>query len=235
MTRPKVEKAKQWDNRVYLATYPRSGNHWIRYLIEEATGIATSSVYKDPDPPHLKVCFPWGGYCRNHGYEGHCRYPVNREVVVVKTHYLIAAHGSLFDKLPYSRAVRIIRHPVDSIYSYYRLNEIPEDKIPSRKITRYIKEWRRFQEYWDSRENVLTIRFEDLYNNPIPYLKMVLEYIGYSVTQEDVERAVVKHSPKGGLLKHLERFMKEDLLMIETELKDLLEEYGYELRSILEL
>ena len=30
-----------------LASYPGSGNTWIRWLIEAATGIYTGSVYKD--------------------------------------------------------------------------------------------------------------------------------------------------------------------------------------------
>lgn len=55
-------QTKNWQHRVYLASYPRSGNHWLRYLIEEAKGIATSSVYQDPDPPHLDQVFPWGTF-----------------------------------------------------------------------------------------------------------------------------------------------------------------------------
>src|SRR4051812_11514770 len=78
--------SEQW-TRVYLATYPRSGNHWIRYLVEEASHIATSSVYRDPDPLHLKRIFPWGGYCCHHGYEGQCRYPTKKDCVLVKTHF----------------------------------------------------------------------------------------------------------------------------------------------------
>ncbi len=113
-----VEEAKKWGNRVYLATYPRSGSHWMRYLIEEATGIATSSAYIDPDPRHLETVFPWGGYCCDGGYEGHCRYPMMGEIAIVKTHFP-DTYISGFEKLPYSLAVRIIRHPIDSFYSLY--------------------------------------------------------------------------------------------------------------------
>ena len=35
-----------------LASYPGSGNTWLRYLIQQATGIATGSVY---NAAHLKV------------------------------------------------------------------------------------------------------------------------------------------------------------------------------------
>ncbi|XP_018021355.1 WSC domain-containing protein 1, partial [Hyalella azteca] len=33
--------------RVYLISFPRSGNTWTRYLVEGATGIFTGSVYVD--------------------------------------------------------------------------------------------------------------------------------------------------------------------------------------------
>ena len=32
---------------VYLASYPRSGNHFLRQMIEEATGMVTYSQYRD--------------------------------------------------------------------------------------------------------------------------------------------------------------------------------------------
>lgn len=69
--------------RAYLATYPRSGNHWTRYLIEEASGIATSSIYVDRIPQHLKRKFPWGGYCPHRGYEGNRRYPKKSDIDLV--------------------------------------------------------------------------------------------------------------------------------------------------------
>src|SRR5690348_10906431 len=86
---PALPSKEDWSKRVYLATYPRSGNHWVRYLIEEITHIATSSVYcdGDADKSHLGKPFPWGGYCPKYGYEGKCRYPTPDDIVVVKTHF----------------------------------------------------------------------------------------------------------------------------------------------------
>lgn len=229
-----IELTKKWDKRVYLATYPRSGNFWMRFLIEEATGIATSSVLfevvkVEALSKQLDIIFPWGGYCWDHGLDRRCRYPMRGEIVVVKTHF--PAFGmSLFDALPYSKAIRIVRHPVDSFYSYYCLNKKEENikfLIPKEVLKRCIQEWRRFQEYWNSTENVLTIRYEDLYNNPHEYLKLVLESIGYRVEQKDIERAVERYPPKGGLYKHFHHFTEEDLLLVQNELGDLMQMYGY--------
>ncbi len=105
----------EW-NKVYLVSFPRSGNHWVRFLVEEATHIATSSVYRDSDFPHLQNIFPWGGYCTDHGYDGLCRYPTKEDPVLLKTHY------PFFSKIvdPNRKyAICLIRHPIDVFWSFY--------------------------------------------------------------------------------------------------------------------
>ena len=37
----------QRDSVVALASFPGSGNTWLRYLLQQATGIITGSIYKD--------------------------------------------------------------------------------------------------------------------------------------------------------------------------------------------
>ena len=37
----------QRDSVVALASFPGSGNTWVRYLLQQATGIITGSIYKD--------------------------------------------------------------------------------------------------------------------------------------------------------------------------------------------
>ncbi len=230
------EATKTWKQRVYLATYPRSGNHWMRYLIEEATGIATSSTYVDRDPQHLSTPFPWGGYCCEGGYEGQSRYPIEGEIAVVKTHFP-ALRTSRFDKQPYTRAVRMIRHPIDSFYSFYSYkqfyrNQPVEFLIPRQSLNEFISSWRNFQEHWDAAENLLTVRYEDFYRAPALYLAQILEHIGYQVSQADVDRAVERYPPVGGLLKNLSHFTEEDLTLVEAELGGLMQRYGYTLTEI---
>lgn len=227
----KVKKEKKWQNRVYLATYPRSGNHWMRYLIEEATHIATSSCYQDPDPQHMATVFPWGGYCCEHGYEGQSSYATEQETVVIKTHFP-AIGISPFDELPYTKTIRIVRHPVDSFYSFYiwvqtYSNQPCEYAMPKDVLLKSIASWRAFQNYWDQAENVLTVRYEDLYNHPEHYLRQILNAIGYQVTEADIQRAVAKFPPRGGLYKHFDHFSAEDLALIQAELGPLMQKSGY--------
>lgn len=222
----------EW-KRVYLATYPRSGNHWIRNLIEEATHIATGSVYCDQHPVHLEKPFPWGGFCAEKGCIGNCRYPKKGDIVVIKTHFP-AIKAKQFDCRSCEKFVRIVRHPVDSLYSFYvhRADEPPQDKLPEAYLRYKIYEWKKFQNYWNEQENVLTIRYEDLLENPHSTLKNILSYIGYRVKDKDIERAVLKFPPYGSPLKHLDAFSKEGLIMIEHELKELMDQFQYDILEI---
>ena len=54
-----------------LASYPGSGNTWIRYLIQQATGIASGSVYNSSQ--FRQSCFPAEGI-------------YNGSVIAIKTH-----------------------------------------------------------------------------------------------------------------------------------------------------
>ncbi|MBS0656099.1 MAG: sulfotransferase domain-containing protein [Verrucomicrobia bacterium] len=216
--------SEEW-KRVYLATYPRSGNHWMRYLIEEATHIATSSAYRDGTPPHLPQRFPWGGYCPDGGYEGMCRYPEEGDIVVIKTH----ARENDSTILPYQKIIRIVRHPVDSLYSEYVYLGGREDQIPREKLVAGINKWKKFEAFWNTKENVYTFRYEDLLDKPAAVLSDILKIIGYEVTDEDIQRAVSKHPPIGGLLKHLPHFSTSDLELISTSLEVELQKYRYEI------
>jgi hypothetical protein len=223
--------SKEW-SRAYLATYPRSGNHWIRYLVEEAAHIATGSVYRDREPMHMDKVFPWGGYSCDHGYEGNCRYPNKDDIVLVKTHFPAQSdEKSPFDELSYQVTIRIMRHPIDSFYSRYVKNPrgLLEDKVPSKRVKEMIRSWHKFQTYWNKKENVLTVRYEDILANPTAELRKILEALNYNVTDEDIARAIAKYPPDGWMLKHINRFTYEDLKLISDELSDLMAQFDYKI------
>jgi sulfotransferase family protein len=225
--------ADEW-KRVYLATYPRSGNHWMRYLIEEATHITTSSVYSDPDHRHLPQLFPWKGYCTEHGYEKNCRYPDNADIIVVKTHFphLERTEG---DELPYIKIVQIMRHPVDCLYSLYihSQNGHPQTGVmPRATLMGFIHTMKQFEAYWTPKENKLIVRYEDLLSDPYHTLKHVLDFIGYTVTDQDIRRAVEKYPSKGTMLKHLSCYSQKDLEYIARELKELMQKYDYRIPGV---
>lgn len=221
-----------WENRVYLASFPRSGNHWVRYMLEEATQIATSSVSMDPEygKHSVNVVFPWGGFCCDHGYNHRCRYPINGECAVVKTHFPV--FRSYFDQLPYKLAIRLVRHPIDCFYSFYlypasRSN--PKEFIPRELLLEYIQQWRLFEEYWNVQPNVLTIRYEDLMEHQEASFRKILGAIPFCVSEKRIKQALYKHPPKDKIRKHLHHYTKEDLQLIERELGPLMKAYGYKI------
>jgi hypothetical protein len=183
-------------------------------------------VYADQDPVHLSIPFPWGGYCPHQGYEGNRQYPNFGDIVVIKTHYPALKAGP-FDSQPYIKAIRIVRHPVDSIYSFY-LKQNREKREPlTMTVKGYINSWRRFQEYWNAEPNVFTVRYEDLFCNPEATLAKVLHEIGYDCRNEDIKRAVNKYPPVGNIMKHFIHFSTSDLELISRELGDLMEQFDY--------
>ena len=216
-----------WKHRVYLTSYPRSGNHWMRYLIEEATGIATGSVYPDPDPTHRLM--PWGAYWPEGGYEGNRRSPQANEIMVLKTH-APALDLTPFDRHRKQKAVRIVRHPVDAFWSWNANIGLPEPLVMTDDyLTLYIFRWRLFETYWNKQPNTLTIRYEDLFQDPYPVLKAVLEHCGIHVPDENIRKAVAHYYPVGKVHKYFHHYSPEQLKRISQELGDLMIRYSYEI------
>ena len=84
---------------VALASFPGSGNTWLRYLIQQATGFLTGSVYKDY--ALLKNGFP-------------AENVNNGSVLVVKTHEFGSGARKSFEKV-----ILLIRDPFQSLQAEF--------------------------------------------------------------------------------------------------------------------
>uniref|UniRef100_T1IQ75 Sulfotransferase domain-containing protein n=1 Tax=Strigamia maritima TaxID=126957 RepID=T1IQ75_STRMM len=82
-----------------LASFPGSGNTWIRYLLQQATGVYTGSIYTDY--ALLRHGFP-------------AENVVNGSVLLVKTH-----EWGIHIRQNFSRAVLIVRDPVPAILAEF--------------------------------------------------------------------------------------------------------------------
>lgn len=223
-----VHTGDRW-HTVYLASFPRSGNHWVRYMVEEATHIATSSVYRDPDAPHLAEPFPWGGYSTDHGYHGDCRYPTEYDPVLLKTHYPF--FGREIVPVP-KIVICLVRHPIDAFWSFYMYRDRggkKETYIDQEQLREFLQGWRNFYEFWQGQPGVLFIRYEDLHQKTEFYLQLILQTAGFSFNQADIERAVIKYAPLEKPLKHMHHYEPSTLEMIKAELSDLLIMFNYEI------
>lgn len=84
---------------VALASFPGSGNTWLRYLLQQATGLVTGSVYMDY------------GLLKN-GFPGES--VTNGSVLVVKTHEWGPRARGLF-----KRAILLVRNPAAAIQAEF--------------------------------------------------------------------------------------------------------------------
>ncbi|KAK9880687.1 hypothetical protein WA026_011923 [Henosepilachna vigintioctopunctata] len=84
---------------VALASFPGSGNTWMRYLLQQSTGILTGSVYKDYGL--LKNGFP-------------AENVVNGSMLIVKTHEFGPNAKKMF-----SKAILLVRSPLAAIQAEF--------------------------------------------------------------------------------------------------------------------
>ena len=88
-----------------LVSFPGSGNTWMRYLIEQASGVFTGSVYCDKG---LKIVHPG-------------EHITSANVIVVKTHQaeatLVPVSQEMFGRSHFNQAIFILRNPFDALVS----------------------------------------------------------------------------------------------------------------------
>ncbi len=161
----------------WLASYPRSGNHFFRYIVESRYNIATWDKYKTPH--------------KSHQYFEHIKSiesAINADIpVLMKTHDL-----AYENKYP---AIYLVRDGRDSLVSYthYTLNFLRKqaDKITPQIFRDTLLElmletrspfgtWAENVLSWTARSKTYVVRFEDLVRNPSQVVDNALAAIGLS-------------------------------------------------------
>ena len=97
-----LRKLKKKDNpktNTALASFPGSGSTWMRYLLQQSTGIWTGSIYNDE---MLKKT----GFAAEH--------VTNSSVLFIKTHKY-----EINDMKRFDRVVLLVRNPADAILSEF--------------------------------------------------------------------------------------------------------------------
>ena len=91
---------KKGDSKAVLASFPGSGNTWVRLLLEYGSGYLTGSVYDDNE---LKKVLPAEGNTEN--------------VLAVKAHLMPSQYLSY---VPGARIVLLTRHPLNAIWAEFQ-------------------------------------------------------------------------------------------------------------------
>ncbi|ESP04708.1 hypothetical protein LOTGIDRAFT_94282, partial [Lottia gigantea] len=159
-----------------LASFPGSGNTWLRHLIQQVTGIATGSIYND-------------SFIRNHGFMGEGYR--DDTVIVIKTHKL-----GLKERKKYQKAVVLIRDPLDAIkaefnrqyrghlgyapYSVYRKN------WPALTGKKTMKWYKFYLDWLEFKGPLHVIQYEKLRNDTAHEMQKLLRFLAVPYTQSDM-------------------------------------------------
>jgi hypothetical protein len=206
------------EQRTALASYPRSGNTWLRRLLEEATGQSCGTIY-----------------------EAETILPAPDAGLAIKTH--------MRDAYRYSRAIHLVRHPLDVLESYYcwkRDCAGGKDMEWERFIDKRSAAWVRHTRYWMGVScDVFRLRYEDLVADPFGRLQALIQWLGLDISDEGVRAAVEACSfeslkkegasrgqpqffRRGTVGDSLGNYTEEQLSMLRARFAPLLEEWGYD-------
>ena len=179
-------------NDVFVASYPRSGNNWLRLMLcdafQQLAGITTATRL----PIHQDEIIPDINSSRRPGWDLNLKLPAR----------MFKTHGEYDRQM--NRVILIIRRPADCFCSYYHyllryefLHEFAArgvdqfccQQIPAwkRHLTSYLKAIRR------DPGNVFVTSYEQLYFDPVRILQAVGEFLDVPLTASVCRTAVDNH------------------------------------------
>ncbi|XP_075983949.1 WSCD family member AAEL009094 [Anticarsia gemmatalis] len=175
---------------VALVSYPGSGNTWLRYLLQQVTGIVTGSIYMD-----------YG--LRVHGFPA--ENVTDGSVLVVKTHEAPPIEPDKFKS-----AILLIRNPRDAILAdFNRLHKGHIGTAPKSAFKKKTHEHKKTADWstyvstqltvWESLHNlwltkyigpVHIVFYEVLVKDTKSTLQGILDFLSYNVTETEMSCAL---------------------------------------------
>ncbi|XP_042224606.1 WSC domain-containing protein 1-like isoform X2 [Homarus americanus] len=191
--------------RVWLTSFPRSGNTWTRYLLEAATGIFTGSVFND------KTLY-------RSGFLGEIDRVDSGRTLVQKTHGLGLYSSGLrnlqerYDAAsPNQPTILLLRNPARAIVSYWEYicaqdkkhtavvsdNRIFDNKFFHLYVKKAISSWEELaldRLLW-CKQPLYVLHYEHLVQNTTYQLHQLLDFLGVPV--DEGRMACVSSHPMG--------------------------------------
>jgi hypothetical protein len=175
---------------IYLASYPRSGNTWIRVLL----GFL---YFKDAS---INSLIDLQQYIPDEHYTGstkYKKYKIDNAFQIVKTH-------NQFNAKKYKKAIYMYRNPLDVAWSYY--NFLADTKaIDPTNVQLFVENfldgkigfgcWEDNVRSWIGRKQVLVLAYEDIVKEPAENIKKICHFIGVLKSEDEVITAMNKATP----------------------------------------
>jgi hypothetical protein len=197
---------------IALASFPGSGNTWVRLLIEQATGVFTGSVYNDKS---LKCT----GFLAE-GIKGRER----NEFVAVKTH----ENNGKWDA-----AIFLIRNPYKAIVSYYNLMLTGSHtmttklrEIPDQLFMLVYGEWLNLWDFFIFNQTVPfpvhIVQYENLVDNFKVELEPMVSFLNQTLAPEKLDCLIKEKNDHYQRQKHasVNIFTEEQTAQIEDWITD---------------
>lgn len=228
---------------VWIASYPRSGNTFLRIIMREVFGIDTYSIYTETEEtcpvvstalnPSETETGEEEGPSVNLAYDWR-KFAGREQIDLVKTHH------PPFDN---SKAIYLIRDGRESVASYYHyIREVNKQDVSVTDVVAGLVtfgSWGDHAKAWNprSRPNTLVIRFEQLIADPVRFLPTIANFLGILPvnrripTFEELHSIAPKFFRSGRTDSWHSLFSQDDLGLFETLHGDVLEEFGYALKA----
>jgi hypothetical protein len=173
---------------VYLASFPKSGNSWFRFVVSNVNSI----IAGDSDASFHTISNYAPAVRGNRKLSS--LVSVDGTPVFLKTHF---PFNPFFKGAP---AVVVVRDPFYVIPSYYEyLCNAKGKKLSS--IEDFFWHWRygfnawgKFMSSWRDSENAIFVRYEDLLGDPILAFSQLYKRLGYEISKDVISAAVDKSS-----------------------------------------
>ena len=161
-----------------LVSLPGAGNTWVRFLIEQATGIVTGSVYSD--------------IVLYRSLKGEMTNPINEETIAVKTHNIKAIRKKLGvvkdTSIKPKGCLLIIRSPRDAILAEY----VRRNSHSHTGLVGDLRSSLQNSEAWQARSSYIAQNFYKTYTTAVDYCDNEIGASHHLIIYEDLKESEEK-------------------------------------------
>jgi len=175
-----------FNDDVFLVSYPRSGNTWLRFLLG-------SLIYKQQ--------IDWNNFEQ---YVPDIYRNSNKELKRISRPRILKSHHSYDSR--YNKVIYLVRDVRDVLVSYYKFHlkfkKIKKDYPLDTFIENFINgelddfgTWKQNVESWlknkdEIKYGFLLIRYEDLLQNTYSVVQKIMDFLGYQRTDKEISNAI---------------------------------------------